>query len=189
MTLPRLKAGVFRASVIAHAGPTSPQAVVKKIALTAHIGDSLFVPKPDNSAWYDVVELNATDRTQQSFASTLPIRVRTTNPDINVTLLQPLRLSNGRAEMAHAKVVLTGNAGNAEIASGSARTLTLVKPARDGFDGYDETRNLKVSAHVPAVSGAASTNGTYHGDPVLMFEPATSAGREPATGAVSAAGE
>ncbi|WP_175917177.1 CS1 type fimbrial major subunit [Burkholderia pyrrocinia] len=174
---------------IAHAGPASPQAVVKKITLTAHIGDSLFVSKPDNSAWYDVVELNATDRAQQSFATTLPIRVRTTNPDINVTLVQPLRLSNGRDEMANAKVVLTGKAGDAEIASGAARTLTLVKPARGEFAGYDETRNLKVSAHVPVVSGATSTNGSYHGDLVLMFEPAASAGREPATGAVAAAGE
>ncbi|WP_175762308.1 hypothetical protein [Burkholderia ambifaria] len=174
---------------IAHAGPTSPQAVVRKITLTAHIGDSLFVSKPDNSAWYDVVELNATDRAQQAFAMTLPIRVRTTNPDINVTLLQPLRLTNGRDDMANAKVVLAGNAGDAEIASGAARTITLVKPGHDGFYGYDETHNLKVSAHASAVSGATLINGSYHGDLVLMFEPAASAGRELATGAVAAAGE
>ncbi|UEP51303.1 hypothetical protein LMA00_17730 [Burkholderia ambifaria] len=169
---------------IAHAGPTSPQAVVRKITLTAHIGDSLFVSKPDNSAWYDVVELNATDRAQQAFAMTLPIRVRTTNPDINVTLLQPLRLTNGRDDMANAKVVLAGNAGDAEIASGAARTITLVKPGHDGFYGYDETHNLKVSAHASAVSGATLINGSYHGDLVLMFEPAASAGRE-----LAAAGE
>ncbi|KAG8154826.1 hypothetical protein [Burkholderia catarinensis] len=175
---------------LAHAGPTSPQAVVKKITLIAHIGDSLFVSKPDNTA-YDVVELNATDGRQQTFATTLPIRVRTTNPDINVTLLQPLRLSNGRDDLASAKVVLTGRTGDSEIASGAARTVTLVQPGHDGFDGYDETRNVKISARAPVASGAASTNGRYRGDLVLVFEPAASAGREPATGAgaVAAAGE
>lgn len=92
--------------------------------------------------------------------------------------------------MADARVVLTGKTGGAEIVFGSARTITLVKPGHDGFDGYDETRNLKVSAHVLVVSGATSTNGSGHGDLVLVFdEPAASAGREPATGAVAAAGE
>ncbi len=173
---------------IAHAGSTSPQAVVKTITLVAHIGDSLFVSKPDDSA-YDVVELNVTDGTRQAFATTLPIRVRTTTPDINVTLLQPLRLSNGRDDLANAKVVLTGKAEDAEIAPGAARTLTLVKPGHDGFDGYDETRNVRISAQAPAVGGTVSTNGRYRGDLVLVFEPAASAGREPAKGPVAAAGE
>lgn len=91
--------------------------------------------------------------------------------------------------MADARGVLTGKTGDAEIVSGAARTITLVEPGHDGFDGYDETRNLKVSAHVPVVSGATSTIGSGHGDLVLAFEPAASAGREPATGAVAAAGE
>lgn len=176
---------------VAHAGPASPQAVVKKITLTAHIGDSLFVSNPDDAA-YGVVELNATDARQQTFAAALPIRVRTTNPDINVTLLQPLRLSNGHDDLVDAKVLLTGNAGkagDAEIASGGARTLTLAKPAHDGFDGYDETRTLKISAQAPGAGGAASAHGPYRGALVLMFEPAASAGREPATGAVAVAGE
>ncbi|MEK7893805.1 hypothetical protein [Burkholderia contaminans] len=173
---------------VAHAGPASPQAVVKKITLTPHIGDSLFVSNPDNAA-YGVVELNATDARQQAFAAALPIRVRTTNPDINVTLLQPLRLSNGHDDLVSAKVLLTGNAGDAEIASDGARTLTLAKPAHDGFDGYDEVRTLKISAKAPVRGGAAPANGPYRGDLVLMFEPVASAGREPVTGAVAAAGE
>ncbi|NHV27018.1 hypothetical protein [Burkholderia sp. D-99] len=173
---------------IAHAGPASPQAVVKTITLTAHIGDSLFVSMPDNSA-YGVVELTATDGSQQALAATLPIRVRTTNPDINVTLLQPLRLSNGRDDLVNAKVVLTGSAGDAEIAADAARVLTLGKRGRDGFDGYDETRQVKISAHAPAASEAVPAHGSYHGDMVLIFEPAASAGREPATGAIAAAGE
>ncbi|WGY70728.1 hypothetical protein KEC55_27285 [Burkholderia cepacia] len=174
---------------IAHAGPTSPQMIVKKITLTAHIGDSLFASKPDNTA-YDVVELSATDGTQQTFAATLPIRVRTTYPDFNVMLLQPLRLSNGHEDMANAKVVLmTGGAGKADITPGAARPITLVSRGHDGFDGYDETRNVKISAQAPVAGDAASPNGRYRGDLVLVFEPAASAGREPAAGAVAASGE
>ena len=173
---------------IAHAGPASPQAVVKKITLTAHIGDSLFVSKPDNTAC-DVVELNAMDGTQQTLAAMPPLRVRTTNPEINVALLQPLRLSNGRDDLANAKVVLTGKAADAEIAPGGVRTLTLVSPGHEGFDGYDETRNVKISAQAPVADDAASPNGRYRGNLVLVFEPAASAGREPATGAVAVAGE
>lgn len=174
---------------IAHAGPTSPQAVVKTIRLTAHIGDSLFASKPDDTA-YDVVELNAMDGAQQTFAATLPIRMRTTNPDINVTVLQPLRLSNGRDDMVNAKVVLmTGGAGTADIVPGAARPLTLVSRGHDGFDGYDETRNVKISAQAPVAGDAVSPNRHYRGDLVLVFEPAASAGREPATGAVASAGE
>ncbi|KVE00331.1 CS1 type fimbrial major subunit [Burkholderia anthina] len=170
---------------VAHAGQTSPQAVVKTIRLTAHIGDILFVSQPDDPA-YGLVELNDTDGKQQTFAAALPIHVRTTNPDINVTLLQPLRFSNGRDDMAHAKVVLTGKASSAEIAPGAAHALVATTRGRDG---YDETRMLKVSAQAPAASAAPPARGSYRGDLTLVFEPAASAGREPATAPTAVAGE
>ena len=173
---------------VAHAGQTSPQAVVKTIRLTAHIGDILFVSKPDDAP-YGLVELNDTDGKQQTFAAALPIRVRTTNPDINVTLLQPLRFSNGRDDMAHAKVVLTGKASSAEIAPGAAHALVATTRGRDGFDGYDETRMLKVGAQAPAASVAPPARGSYRGDLMLVFEPAASAAREPATAPTAVAGE
>ncbi|OXI43610.1 fimbrial assembly protein [Burkholderia aenigmatica] len=164
---------------IAQAGPTSPQAVVKTIRLTAHIGDSLFVSTPGDSAAYGVVELTATDGSPQTFGATLPIRVYTTNPDIRVALLQPLKLSNGRYGMTDAKVVLADKAGGADIAHDGARTLTLVKP---GINGYDETRTLTISANAPATRGAAGVNGSYRGDLVLMFEPVASAGDDAVPG-------
>ncbi|WP_260463967.1 hypothetical protein [Burkholderia sp. Bp8963] len=88
-------------------------------------------------------------------------------------LMQPLKLSNGNYEMTHAKVALTSNAGDAEIAQGAPRKVTQVKL---GSDGYDEVHNLKISVDVPIRQGAVSTNGSYSGGLVLMFEPAASAG-------------
>ena len=164
---------------LAQAGPTSPHAVVKTIRLTAHIGDSLFVSTSGGAAAHGVVELNATDGSPQTFGATLPIRVYTTNPDVRVALLQPLRLSNGRYDMTDAKVVLADKAGGADIAHDGARTLTLVKP---GINGYDETRNLTIRANAPATRGAAGVNGSYRGDLVLMFEPVASAGDDTVPG-------
>ncbi|WP_269503227.1 hypothetical protein [Burkholderia sp. IMCC1007] len=162
---------------LAHAGPTSPQAVVKKITLTAHIGDSLFASKPDDSALNDVVELSATDRAPQIVGATLPIRVRTTGPDINVVLLQP---------MADTKIVLTDRAGSVDMVPGAGRAVRLMKRSHDGFDGYDETRDLTISAPAPAVHGtAAPSGGRYPARVVLVFEPAASAGREPAAAQVA----
>ncbi|WP_244097219.1 hypothetical protein [Burkholderia ambifaria] len=175
---------------IAEAGPTSPQAVVKTIKLTAHIGDSLFVSKPDDSAWNDVVELTAMDRAQRNFGATLPIRVRTTSPDVHVVLLQSPGALNGADGPGSAKVALTSNAGTPDMVSSAGRTITLVKRGRDGFDGYDETHDLQVSAPAPLVRAtAAPAGGREPGNLVLVFEPAASAGREPAEGTVSATGK
>ncbi|KVQ15988.1 CS1 type fimbrial major subunit [Burkholderia ubonensis] len=159
---------------IAHAGQPSTQAVVKKITLTAHIGDSIFVSRPDGSAWYDVVELTANDNTQKTFSKTLPIRVWTKTPDFIVTLARPLRLSNGHGEMTNAKVALTGADGTAIVAPDSMRKVTQVRPGDGG--GFDEIHNLKISANAPARNGAARANGSYSGDLVLLFEPTAASG-------------
>ncbi|TCW82763.1 fimbrial assembly protein [Burkholderia sp. SRS-46] len=158
---------------IAHAGQPSPQAVVKKITLTAHIGDSIFVSKPDGSTWYGTVELDANDYTQQSFNKTLPIRVWTKNPDFTVTLAHPLKLSNGSYEMANAQVVLTSTGGTQVVAPGTVGKITQVKQANGGFD---EIHDLKINVDAPARTGAARINGSYVGDLVLLFEPTASSG-------------
>ncbi len=158
---------------IAHAGQVSTEAVVKKITLTAHIGDSIFVSKPDGSTWYGTVELDADDYTQQTFNKTLPIRVWTKNPDFTVTLAHPLKLSNGSYEMANAQVVLTSAGGTSVVAPGATSKITQVKQAEGGFD---EVHDLKIRVAAPARTGAASTNGSYGGDLVLLFEPTASSG-------------
>ncbi|RQS58214.1 hypothetical protein DID99_05935 [Burkholderia sp. Bp8986] len=175
---------------LTYAGPTSPQAVVKKITLTANIGDSLFVSRPDNSALGDVVELNATGGAQQTVGATLPIRVRATNPDINVVLLRPSGSPSGVDGLADVKVGLTDNAGNRGMVPGAGRPVRLAKRGHDGFDGYDETHDVKISAHVQDVRGTGQpTVGRNPASVVLVFEPAASAGREPAVERVSAVGE
>ncbi|KWE46267.1 fimbrial assembly protein [Burkholderia ubonensis] len=159
---------------IAHAGQPSTQAVVKKITLTAHIGDSIFVSGPDGSASYDMVELTADDNTQKTFSKTLPIRVWTKSPDFTVTLARPLRLVNGHDEMTNARVTLTAVDGTSVVATDSVRTVTQVRPGDGG--GFDEIHNLKISANAPARNGAARANGSYSGDLVLLFEPTAASG-------------
>lgn len=175
-------------TAVAHAGPVAPQAVVKRVKLVAHIGDSLFVTKPDQTA-YGLVELTATGSSAQVLTATVPIRLRTTDPEVNVTLLQPLRLSNGRDDLANVKVVLKSNSDDVEIAANVGRALTIGKLARDDFSGFDEVRQVKISAKAPEASGASPVYGSYRGNMVLIFEPTASAGREPAPDAMAAAGE
>ncbi|WP_081081137.1 hypothetical protein [Burkholderia territorii] len=125
-------AGCIAFTGIVHAGPTSPQAVVKTIRLTARIDDSLFVSKPDTAAGYGVVELKPTGGARRAFGATLPVRIYTTNPDIHVALLQPLTLSNGRCDMTDTKVMLANDTGHTEIVGDGARTLTVAKPGING---------------------------------------------------------
>ncbi|WP_431823944.1 CS1 type fimbrial major subunit [Burkholderia sp. F1] len=152
----------------------SLQAVVKKITLTAHVGDSIFASWPDGSASYGVVELTADDNTQKTFSKTLRIRVWTKSPDFTVTPARPLRLSNGHDEMTNAKVTLTGADRTSVVAPDTVRKVTQVRPGDGG--GIDEIHNLKISANAPARNGAARANGSYSGDLVLLFEPTAASG-------------
>lgn len=160
---------------IAHAGQASAQGVVKKITLTAHIDDSIFVSAPDGSAWYSTVELDAEDHTQRTFNKTLPLRVWTKSPDFNVTLAQPLKLSNGYYEMVNAKVALSSHAGDSEVPVGSARKITQVK---QGNGGYEEVHSLKIRVDAPTRKGEVNPNGSYSGELVVLFEPAAYAGSD-----------
>lgn len=175
-------------SAVAHADPAAPQAVVKRIKLVAHIGDSLFVTKLDHAP-YDVVELTATGNSGQMMTATVPIHLRTTDPDVNVTLLQPLRLSNGRDDLTNAKVMLKGKSGDVEIVANTARVIAMGKPASDDFVGFDEVHQVKISAKAPAASEPSPVSRSYRGDVVLIFEPTAYAGRESAPTAMVAAGE
>ncbi|AOJ91229.1 hypothetical protein WS87_31405 [Burkholderia sp. MSMB0856] len=175
-------------TTIAHAGPETSHTVVKQVKLVAHIGDSLFVTKLDRTA-YGVVELTAIGSSGPALTATVPIHIRTTDPDVRVTLQQPLRLSNGRGDLANAKVELMGKSGDVEIVANAGRVLTLEKPACDGFGGFDEVRQVKITAKVLAISEASPANASYRGDMVLIFEPTASAGRELVPGTIVTAGE
>lgn len=154
---------------VAHADPVS-----KKITLTAQINDGIFVSSADGSTWYGTEELKAEDYTQKKFIRTLPIRVWTKNPDFNVSLAQALKLSNGHYEMANAKVTLASAAGESEVKFGADQKIKQTVAANGGFD---EIHNLKISVDAPTQqAGGVSTNGSYSGDLVMLFEPASAAG-------------
>lgn len=146
--------------------------VSKKIALTAQINDGIFVSKPDGSTWYGTEELDADDYRQKSFSKTLPIRVWTKSSNFNVSLAQPLKMSSGNYEMVGVKVAMGSAQGEKELAFGSVQKITQVVSTADGFD---ETHNLTISAEAPAAVNGLSTNGSYSGDLVMLFEPVAAA--------------
>lgn len=139
--------------------------VSKKITLTAQINDALFVSKPDGSTWYGTEELDANNYTQTSFSKTLPVRVWSTADDFNVTLAQPLKMSNGTYEMANAVVSM----GEQALTFGSSLT---VEQTVAGVGGYDQIHDLSINVDAPTKSATGpSTNGSYSGDLVMLFEP------------------
>ncbi|MGN7982205.1 CS1 type fimbrial major subunit [Burkholderia sp. 22313] len=156
---------------MAHTAQAEP--VSKKITLTAQINDGIFVSKPDGSTWYGTEELQATDYSQTKFEKTLPVRVWTKNADFNVSLAQPLKLASGKYEMKNAKVTLSGNSGDSEVKFGAAQKITQVTA---GNGGFDEVHNLKINVDAPAMVGSISTNGSYSGDLVMVFEPVAASG-------------
>ncbi|WP_414442792.1 CS1 type fimbrial major subunit [Burkholderia sp. 22PA0106] len=146
--------------------------VQKKITLTAQINDGIFVSKPDGSTWYGTEELEATDYTQAKFTKTLPVRVWSKNKDFNISLAQPLKLASGAYEMANALVTLSSNGGDTEVKFGTPQTITQTTV---GNGGFDEVHGLTIDVNAPAKIGEASTNGSYSGDLVMVFEPVAAA--------------
>lgn len=138
--------------------------VSKKITLTAQINDALFVSKPDGSTWYGTEELEANNYTQTSFSKTLPVRVWSTADDFNVTLAQPLKMSSGAYEMVNAAVTLDDQV----LEFGSVLTVAQTVGS---VGGYDQVHELAISVDAPTKVGAVSTNGSYSGDLVMLFEP------------------
>ena len=139
--------------------------ISKKITLTAQINDGLFVSKADGSTWYGTEELVANNHTQTSFSKTLPVRVWSTADDFNVTLAQPLKMSNGTYEMANAVVSM----GEQALTFGSPIT---VEQTVAGVGGYDQIHDLAINVDAPTKSATGpSTNGSYSGDLVMLFEP------------------
>jgi hypothetical protein len=149
------------------------ESVSKKITLTAQINDGIFVSKPDGSTWYGTEELEANDYTQTKFSKSLPIRVWTKNADFNISLAQPLKMSSGNYEMKNAKVTLGSTAGDSEVKFGAVKKITQTT---SGNGGYDEVHNLKINVDAPTKVGTQSTNGSYSGDLVMVFEPVAAAG-------------
>lgn len=152
----------------AYAAPLPTNTVSKKITLTAQINDAIFVSKPDGSTWYGTEELDANDYKQKKFSKELPVRVWTKNPDFNVSLASPLKMSNGNYEMPNALISLGSAQGDKNVTFGAAQKITqTIKTA----DGFDEIHNLKINVDAPAQIGTLSTNGSYSGDLVMLFEP------------------
>ncbi|RQV74575.1 CS1 type fimbrial major subunit [Burkholderia anthina] len=165
-------AALFGMAQTAQAQTAKLDSVSKKITLTAQINDAMFVSKPDGSTWYGTEELNATDYKQKQFTKTLPIRIWTKNPDFNVSLAQELKMSSGKYEMKNAQVTLSSNGGDKAVAFGSTQKITQVAKT---LDGYDEVHNLKIDVEAPDMIGTNSTNGSYSGDLVMVFEPVAAA--------------
>ncbi|MFC0227484.1 CS1 type fimbrial major subunit [Serratia aquatilis] len=139
--------------------------VEKEITIVANINDAIFVSKPDGSTWYDKEELFAKDYTQTEFASNdLPVRVYTTDNEVNVSLVQPLTIN--RADGAQLSDVVVNFAGKAVVQGTALKVMqTTTAPG-----GYDNTYTLKINAKAPT-NATGSTNGAYQGDLVMLFEP------------------
>ncbi|WP_330996107.1 CS1 type fimbrial major subunit [Burkholderia diffusa] len=147
--------------------------VQKKITLTATINDGIFVSKPDGSTWYGTEELDPNDYTQTKFSKKLPVRVWSKNANFNVSLAQPLKLSNGQYEMPNAKIMMGSMAGDLEVKFGSVQKITQTV---QGNGGYDEIHSLAINVDAPTKKGTVSTNGSYSGDLVMVFEPVAASG-------------
>ena len=156
---------VVAAAILSTGMAHAATGVKKEITIVANINDAIFVSKPDGSTWYDKEELFAKDYTQTEFASNdLPVRVYTTDNEVNVSLVQPLTVT--RADGAQLSNIAVSFAGQAVAVGAQTKvTQTTVAPG-----GYDNTYTLKINAKAPT-NATGSTNGSYQGDLVMMFEP------------------
>ncbi|WP_024914037.1 CS1 type fimbrial major subunit [Chania multitudinisentens] len=139
--------------------------VKKEITIVANINDAIFVSKPDGSTWYDKEELYATDYRQTAFAShDLPVRIWTTDDEVNVSLVQPLTVSRvDGAQLADVAITFAGK----PVVQGSALNIKQV----NGVAGaYDNIYTLKINAKAPTAA-TGGNNGSYQGDLVMLFEP------------------
>ncbi|NCG51957.1 CS1 type fimbrial major subunit [Serratia fonticola] len=153
------------AAAILSTGLAHAEGVKKEITIVATINDAIFVSKPDGNTWYDKEELFAKDYTQTEFASNdLPVRVYTTDDEVNVSLVQPLNVV--RADGAQLSSVAVTFAGK-PVVQGTVNKVTQTTKAPNG---YDNTYTLKINAKAPT-NAAGSTNGQYQGDLVMLFEP------------------
>jgi hypothetical protein len=157
---------VAAAAVLSTGMAQAADGVKKEITIVANINDAIFVSKPDGSTWYDKEELFAKDYTQTEFASNdLPVRVYTTDDEVNVSLVQPLIVSrtDGGASLSNVTISFAGK----PVVQGS--TLN-VKQTTQMNGGYDNTYTLKINAQAPT-NAVGTTNGSYQGDLVMLFEP------------------
>ncbi|GKX61961.1 Uncharacterised protein [Pragia fontium] len=161
---------MFFGAGVANAEPSNQ--LPKTIHLTAQINDALFVSKPDGSSWYDVEEVRALDYKQQKFSTTLPIRVWSKNESFKVTLAQPLKMSNGNYEMPNASITMDTSAGSKPLATGT--TVEIKQTEKSGTE-FDQVYNLNVKLDAPVAVNGLSTNGSYNGDLVMVFEPVVTA--------------
>lgn len=151
------------------AAPLGENTVSKKITLTAQINDAMFVSKSDGSTWYSTEALEPVDYTQKAFSKTLPVRVWTKGSEFNVSLAQPLKMSNGVYEMTGANVTIGHAGGDSAVTFGAPLKVTQTTA---GNGGFDEIHNLKVAVTAPVKTATGpSTNGSYSGDLVMLFEP------------------
>ncbi|AHG21051.1 hypothetical protein Z042_16680 [Chania multitudinisentens RB-25] len=156
---------VVAAAVMSTGMAHAATGVQKEITIVANINDAIFVSKPDGSTWYDKEELFPKDYTQTEFASNdLPVRVYTTQNEVNVSLVQnPIIARNDGAQLADVGVSFAGK----PIVQGTALKITQTSIAPGGFDN---TYTLKINAKAPTNAGA-TTNGSYQGNLVMLFEP------------------
>jgi hypothetical protein len=160
---------------IAHAGPSPATSVVKRIRLTASIGDSLFASVRDRSTGRDVVELAAVDRDGKTLGATLPIRVWTTGDDFDVTLARPVTFPNGIDGAAGAQVTLASQAGEVTLAPDG---ISHVKQVKHNPNGDEAVHTLRIRVDASAGAGAAGMNRRDVGELVMLFETPAWAGDE-----------